>query len=427
MRYSSRLAATLSGAAVVLLAAVVEAQHPIAEQRAFGAVDKAITAAAVAESADDRDMMMQAAEHVFAAVKDVRSLIAQRLQAQRDFLTARARVFDLVRNGACFNAWYFPRRFELIAIALDAMSPWADAVGVPHNLSESAARLQRSVSELSQVLDTWDEPEIDGFDFGQPCGTTPSDGPDTPEAAQLRQKFNATIQEMNQGPIGYFGPTEARLGEIDAAANRAALDVISQAARTTLRMAERVIADYPSTYADILAGATETVNTVEMAAAEPEVFQDVDQMAAVLDALVTGVENAITIVRSASRFQAPDPAASDVRRPEAVLLDNPVAWLEQVAAAANAVELAVAQVDAAQGATSGESLLRVRECLGSLQGLMDAIEKLRDLTSGSETEVGIQMWEHLSANLYADERRAVDGCRAIAVVDPPGNPRQDSD
>ena len=427
MKCSQQLAVALTGATVVLAAAVAEAQLPSAEERAFDAVDRAITAAV--ENTDDREAMVHAAALVLDTTEAASAVVDSRVRAHINYLAARNTIFGLLRDGGCFNAWYFHRRFELIEVALNEMTSWAAALGATVNLDEAVVRLQRSVSELGQVLEAWGEPKVVDDQFGQPCGTTPSDGPDNASTAQLREQFAFIIQRTNLGPIASFNSTESRLREADAAANRIVLDVVGRAARSILTTAERAASEYgPDGNTVSVDRAATAVDSAVATAAAPDVSEDVVRTKAALDGLIEAMQETITLLRSTSEFHIADGVSNNASPPasEPEPANDSAAWRRQVADAVNIAEQAAEQA-AAGTPDSGDLFSRVSACLESRQRVQGAMHRVEDLTTGSsrpqpiEAETGRQVWEEFHERLEAAAQQSTAACTAImATANTPG-------
>ena len=355
-----RSAAAAVGAALLLAAAGAYAQLPTAEQRAFTAVDNAIS---VFENASGRDEVTRAAGQIvdaaeralnaFTAADSARAAADARYHAEYEQINALA-----VR---CYNGYncrdndlvdYFDgladayaRDFEIRSATSAANASYVEAVGIAGaaEARERAARYRRFANRMR------------GLDGGD---------------SAMVQRRNELVYEViaeNRGQRALHDRATAA----HVAARRAALDALGRAGRTLSTAAGR-LTDDPD---PALPGQADVVRPDDV---ESEPAGDI---AGGMRAVIAG-------------------------------------WMRAVNAAVAEAERAAAETEQA-AAGSGSWWSRVTACLGAHERGQRAINRVQSLTTGGRRpsfalfEGGYHTWRGLRARLDDADQRAADACAGI--------------
>ena len=406
MRSPARLLASSIGAAVLLTAALADAQL-LEEQGAYAGVDRAVAAF---NGASDRASMLRAAEQALEAAEGALNAFRTADHA-RD--AALVRYHGAVRNSIarhCPNlsctasvGW-----FENLVTESTANAAYLDVVGIPGagEARERAARYRRFANRMR------------GLQGRQ-------------NTARRNALGDAVITENLAREALHSRATAAHV-----AANRAAIDALARAGRTLSSAAERLTDNnYPGTRAVEVIRAATALDRAAVAAGGPEASNNSDRTDQALEGLIMASRETMTVLRShvqlaeqaARRYeQDPEPPQGPVGgqpgRP-ADIQSQPAGdfagWVRQINTAVAAAERAADDAEQA-AAGSGSWFSRSSACFHARDRGVQASIRVQNLTFMGirrpefvPAEAGSQAWEEVSGRLDEAGRRAQEACDSI--------------
>ena len=276
MDRSPRLAIAAAGAALLLTAAATAAQLPTAEQSAFDAIDRA---GAAFNSAGSRFQMVESIAEVvdaaeralstFAAADRARDAAGQRFEAAMGEAASLAvRCDNGYSCGGDNRLDYsddlvaaYARNFEALSAMMAANADYVEAVGISGADAgrARAARLRRFANRMRGLQG---------------------------RSGEAVQRRNALLDEV-RAELDGASRLHSRAVEAHIAANRAAIDALSRAARMVSTAAARLTDDYyPATRAVEVTRAAAALDQAAAAAADPQVSNDSDATDQALEELI---------------------------------------------------------------------------------------------------------------------------------------------
>ena len=306
----------------------------------------------------------------------------------------------------------YARNFEALSAMMAANADYVEAVGISGADAgrARAARLRRFANRMRGLQG---------------------------RSGEAVQRRNALLDEV-RAELDGASRLHSRAVEAHIAANRAAIDALSRAARMVSTAAARLTDDYyPATRAVEVTRAAAALDQAAAAAADPQVSNDSDATDQALEELIFAsretfvvLESHVQLVEQAARDyeRDPEPQVPDelpaVRRPPEIEVAPAAdldAWANQVRDAVMEVERAAGEAEET-AAGSGSWMSRFTGCEATYLRLLRSVNRVQDLTIGSGRPdfipggAGSEAWRQLSERIGETRRRASDAC---ASIEPP--------